>query len=143
MATYSSDLMVAGGLGEDTSRRDMLATITRVASYSFSVSASVGDVIQICRIPHGAEIFSIIVQGLNADGAMQLNLGDSGSANRHGSATVSATRVRTHLTLNPYTVSVSDDVATRYITLLATVGAVASATLGNSVSFIVQYAMNR
>ena len=140
MATYYSDLILSG---EEQPRYDTLATITRVASYSFSVSASNGDVIQVCRIPHGSEITSIVVQGANADGGANYNMGDSGSANRHGSATVSATRVRTTLAMVPYTVSISDDVATRYYTLLATVAGIASATLGNSVTFIVQYAHNR
>lgn len=139
MATYYSDLIST----EEQPRYDTLGLIQRVASYSFSVSASNGDVIQVCRIPHGAEISSIVVQGANADGAASYNMGDSGSSNRHGSATVSATRVRTTLAMVPYTVSISDDVATRYYTLLATVAGIASATLGNSVTFIVQYSHNR
>jgi len=138
MATYYSSLMLGGnGVAKTTKAGDV---VERVASYVSSVAFSAGDSIPIVRIPHGAIITGIYQVGATPDGSTHFALGVAGATNLFGSATVSATRQRVEVvTALPHTVSVS---VGRYITLLATVGTVASATASNSVAWCVRYICN-
>lgn len=141
MATFYSDIM-ANGSGLVRTTKDGGA-VERVARYVSTAAYSAGDSIQLVRIPHGATITSIEVLGATPDGSTHFGVGVSGTTNLFGSATISATRQKVDcITALPYKVSVSADAAARYITLLATVGTVASATPSNSAAWVVRYICN-
>lgn len=140
MATLYSTLMANGGAGSPARGTKAGDTVTRVASYVSTAAFSAGDSIQVVKIPHGAIITDFYQVGATPDGSTHFGLGVSGSTNLFGSATISATRAKVDVvTALPYTVSVSADAANRFITLLATVGTVASATASNSVAWVVKY----
>lgn len=141
MATLYSTLMSNGvGVARGSKAGDVVA---RVASYVSTAAFSAGDSIQVVKIPHGATIISIEQVGATPDGSTHFGLGVSGTTNLFGSATISATRQKVDaITALPYTVSVSDDASDRSITLLATVGTIASATPSNSVAWTVTYICN-
>ena len=118
-------------------------SIVRVPQYVSTAAFSAGDAITLVKVPHGATITTIDVVGGTPDGTTNFGIGVSGTTNLFGSATISATSQRVRLTTAlPYLVSVSADATNRYITLLATVGTIASATASNSLAVIVHYVMD-
>lgn len=141
MATYYSSLMLnGGGVVKNTKAGD---SVERVASYVSSVAFSAGDSIQLVKVPHGAIITNIYQAGQTPDGSTHFALGITGATTLFGSATVSATRQRVEVvTALPYQVSVSADAVNRFVTLLATVGTIASATASNSIAWVVRYNCN-
>lgn len=125
---------------------DTTAAIERVQTYVTSAALANGDVIvfSALKIPHGAVVTDLRLACDTPDGSAILQLGIAGQAALFGSATVSATpALKTFATAIPYTVSVSDDAAQRFVTLQATVdGAPTSATASISLSLMVRYVMS-
>lgn len=112
-----------------------------------SLTASTGDVILFAdqgKIPHGAVIVKAELRGDTTDGGIIYQLGFSGATAVLGSATMSnVPTVKPFLGGSlPYTLSLSDDAATRYATLQLTQdGAAASASGSASLVVLVGYVM--
>lgn len=115
-----------------------------VSSYVASgATVSSGDVFNMLKIPHGATITDLRGFGRSAGvGGIVFNVGDSGSASRFGTFTISATHQFAAVlgTGLPYTVSISDDAASQYLTLLFT-QASGTATATASFGILAEYYM--
>lgn len=120
--------------------------ITRMQSYVSTAAFSAGDTITFpaLKIPHGATYRSVSVKGSAPDGSATVKLGTTGTANLFGSITLSA-GVLAFTTFSASVgrkVSVSDDAAVRYETVMATIDGVASATASVSLIVVVDYTMD-
>jgi hypothetical protein len=84
------------------------ATITTAAG-----SLSAGDVFNWLKMPRGAKISDIQFRGVTTGTLLVLNIGDPGSASRHGVTSFTATtenKLPSSLSLSHEFVSLSDDV---------------------------------
>lgn len=124
-------------------------TTTIISRYQADAATiSSGDVFWMCKVPHGATITSIIGYGKSAGvGGIVFNVGTTGSASLFGPFTISATAQYVTLTSGasatqqfPYAVSLSDDAATRYVTLAMTMAS-GTATATGSFGLVVTYLM--
>lgn len=113
--------------------------ISRTCLWTFSAAAaSAGDVVQMIRIPNGAQIHDVaVLQTFNAaSSTFAVNVGDGGVAARYIlSATANATIVRATVGQG-YSYSVED-------TIDITVATAASASTGATVRVTVFYSMDQ
>lgn len=122
--------------------------VERLQTYVTSASLSAGDVIKLTnvKIPLGAQITDIRLQGKSVDGTgiFQIGTDYTGAGAAFGSATMSATTaMKIQTTGLPYNVSVSDDFMPRYVTMTLTVdGATTSLTASLSMTLYVRYTMD-
>ena len=109
---------------------------------------SSGDVFWMLKVPHGATIVDMRAWGrTSGTGGVVFNVGTTGSASLFGPFTISATHQYVTLTGGasatqnfPYVVSLSDDAATRHVTLAMTVAS-GTATATGSFGLMVSYLM--
>lgn len=122
---------------------------TMVANYAANGSTiSSGDVFWMLKVPHGATIFDMRAWGRSSGtGGIVFNVGTTGSASLFGPFTISATHQYVTLTSGasatqqfPYLVSLSDDAATRHVTLAFTVAS-GTATATGSFGLMVSYTL--
>lgn len=112
--------------------------------YSVTATLSAGDVIQACKVPHGAIIDSIRYVRTGA-GQFTANVGDGGDADRFD---VSATLVADTVILADaaagigYQYDISDDAVDQFDTIDFTVTTVTTGTAAGVLSGVVQYHMD-
>lgn len=76
-------------------------TISRTVNYTFTVSASAGDVIQMCKIPNGAVVNSVALAVSYSAGVTTVNIGDGNDVSAYGASVVLSGSV-VALTSMPY-----------------------------------------
>ena len=120
--------------------------ITRMQSYVSTAAFSAGDTITFpaLKVPTGATYRSVSVKGSAPDGGCVVKVGTTGTANLFGSISLSAglLSLTTFSASTGRKVSVSDDAAVRYETLMVTIDAVTSATASVSLLVMVDYVMD-
>ena len=121
---------------------------TMIANYVANGSTiSSGDVFWMLKVPNGATITDMRWWGRSSGtGGSVFNIGTTGSASLFGPATISATHQYIALTGGasatqqfPYKVSLSDDAATQFVILAATMAsgtATATGSFGLSVTYL-------
>lgn len=140
MATYTADAAQTGiqpRLSADG------VTYVKAAYIANGTTISVGDTYQLCKIPHGVSIVDLKYYGRSSGAAATIfDLGISGSLSVFGKMTISSTDQYITSSANnglPYNVSLSDDAANQYITLLATCTTSASPTNTGTFGVVVAY----
>lgn len=139
MATYTADAAQTGiqpRLAADG------VTYVKGTYVQSGVTVSTGDTYQMAKIPHGVSVVDIKYFGrLGQTAQVIFDLGITGSLSLFGKMTVSATDLYQTSTAGvlPYNVSLSDDAANQFITLLATAGTVTSATATGTFGVVVAY----
>lgn len=126
-------------------------TTVMVSNYTANGSTiSSGDVFLLAKVPNGATITDLKWFGRSAGaGGIVFNLGTTGSASLFGPATISATHQ--YITIGqtagssattqfPYRVALSDDAASQFVTLAATMAS-GTATATGSFGLMVTYLM--
>jgi len=130
----------------DTPRYIIGGTVTRYQTYVTTATVSSTDLIYLTnlKIPTGAHVTDVKVYADTPDGTMIFQLGYTGNATVFGSFTASATpQVFVKTTGLPHKVSVSDDAANRFVTVLLTGdGAPVSPTASTSITVEVKYTMD-
>lgn len=62
--------------------------VARVITYTAGAAASVGDIIQMCKIPNGAVVNTVIVAVSQSAGATTVNIGDGNDTSAFGASVV-------------------------------------------------------
>jgi len=111
--------------------------------YSVTASLSSGDVIQLCKVPHGAIVDGFILVRTGA-GQFTAGMGDGGSASRYlVSATLVANTVITDASIVAaavgYQYNLSDDAADQFDTIDLTVQTVTTATAAGVITGVINY----
>lgn len=134
MATYSADKRNLGrGLHEGLN--------TVVSVYTFSTTASVGDIIQFCRLPNQATVTRAAIYNYGSGGADHVDFGTTSDIDRFYDSTsvLSALHETNRLDVGlAYKFSASNDSETGFEYVMATV-LVADSSVGEKVAAIVQY----
>ena len=139
MATLTADKAKAGA-----QPRQVHAGSTSVKFvYSVTASLSSGDVIQLCKVPHGAILDSFILVRTGA-GQFTAGMGDGGSASRYlVSATLVADTVITDASIVAagvgYQYDISDDATEQFDTIDLTVQTVTTATAAGVITGVITY----
>lgn len=143
MATITA---IATGAASGIIPREIHAGVNSVFSvYSLTATLTVGDIIQICKLPDGARIVDVIVNnnGDVFDGKM--NVGTRADHDQFiASQTFQATTIRANRGLGAV-LDVSDAATTRYTTIEAKISDSTSASGSNagSLQFTVLYTMDQ
>lgn len=66
----------------------LTGTITRIAQYTFTASASAGDVVQMLRVPVGAIVSRVAIANSASAGVLTVNIGDGNDASAYGASVV-------------------------------------------------------
>jgi hypothetical protein len=123
-----------------------------VSNYTANGSTvSAGDVFWMAKVPTGAVIVDMRWFGRSsASGGTVFNIGTTGSASLFGPATISATHQYIQIGQTagtsgtqqfPYAISLSDDAATRHVTIAVTVATATSPTATASFGLLIGYLM--
>lgn len=136
MATYKGTAAVDGAQAKYLHE----GTITVKSTFTWTATASVGDVLQMVKVPYGAIIDDIVVYSTGGDHA---DIGDGGSANRFKDSssaltTMHSLRVEGVGTAVGYQYSASDAVTPRYDTIDLTI-LVADSSVGDVTTAVVTY----
>ena len=136
MATYKGTAATAGSQAQDLHA----GTVTRKSTYTFSVTASIGDVIEMVKVPSGAIITDVVLYSVGGD---HMRVGDGVSVARF-LASASDTSVLHTLhkegvsTAIGYEYSLSSSDAVQHETIDCTL-VTAVSSVGESVTLVVQY----
>jgi hypothetical protein len=152
MATLTADAATAA----NQPKLSVVGPVVRVFDYYKTTTLSAGDVVLLdsfARVPHGATIVDCKLSGNTKDGTIIMvpfiRVGSTdttmgsltlSAAGRIASVVHSSAADSAHI---PFTISVSDDAATRYATVGITIGTTASHTGSTSVSVLLTYVMDR
>lgn len=138
--------LIATGAASGILPREIHAGVNAVCSvYSLTATLTVGDIIQICKLPDGARVLEVIVanDGDVFDGKM--NIGTRADHDKFmASLTFQATTVRANRGLGT-TLDVSDAATTRHTMIEAKISDSTSASGSNagSLHFCVLYSMDQ
>jgi hypothetical protein len=139
MANYSADAALLNAVPRAIHAGEQC----EMATIASSTALSVGDVFNMVKMPRGARIVDIVVQGAVVGTSAGFGVGDPGSTTRHGKVSLTATSstVRpSSLQLNAGAGSIAADAKEWLLTLNVT--EVTSNSAGVSMNLLVTYRMD-
>lgn len=117
-------------------------------TYSVTANLSVGDVIQLAKIPHGAIIDGFTVW--HTTGNIAFDIGDGGDGDRFidsasvvtNGSVVFGVHAQTNVAGYGYQYNLSDDATDQFDTMDMTILVVTTATAAGAISGVIQYHMD-